>query len=123
LAGALLVLVAAVHLNLYSRDGYRAIPVIGWLFVLTVVTAVLLAVLVVLRPSVIVQSGAALFCLSVLGGYVLSLVLPSGMFGFKETAISASGWIAIVAESAVAVLLVPTVVVQRRARGTRPLRR
>lgn len=114
---ALLGAVAAVHLDLYFDGGYRFIPVIGWLFLLTSAVALLLALAVALRPHPMLAAAAGVFCLGVLGGYVLSLVLPDGIFQFRETAVSAAGYVSIVAESGVAVLAALWVV------SVRPLRR
>lgn len=100
----LLVVVAAVHLDLYFGAGYRFIPVIGWLFLLTSASALLLTLSVALRPRPVVVVVAGLFCVGVLGGYVLSLSLPDGIFQFRETTVSAAGYVSIVAESGVAVL-------------------
>lgn len=87
-AGAgLLIAIGAMHLDLYLT-GYRTIPTIGWLFLLQVIAAfgLALAVLVLglLRApgSRLVALAAALFALSTLGGYILSVWI--GLFGFKE---------------------------------------
>ena len=87
-AGAgLLIAIGAMHLDLYLT-GYRTIPTIGWLFLLQVIAAfgLALAVLVLglLRApgSRLVALAGALFALSTLGGYILSVWI--GLFGFKE---------------------------------------
>jgi hypothetical protein len=97
--GLLLLVVAAVHLNLYAREDYDKIPTIGLLFLLTVISGVSLAVAVVLKPVGLIRASTGLFALSVLGGYVLSLTLPNGLFGFKEPGVSYSGYISIVTEA------------------------
>jgi plastocyanin len=83
---SLLFATGGVHLDLYLT-GYRAIPTIGVLFIVQVVAAFILgfAVLAIRRP--IVSISGALFALSTLGGYVLSLWF--GLFGFKEMRTSA----------------------------------
>ena len=103
-SGLLLLVVAAVHLNLYAREDYDKIPTIGLLFLLTVISGVLLAVAVVVKPVGLVLASVGLFALSVLGGYVLSLTLPNGLFSFKEPGISYSGYISIAAEAALIAL-------------------
>jgi predicted lipoprotein with Yx(FWY)xxD motif len=87
-AGAgLLIAAGAMHLDLYLT-GYRTIPTIGWLFLLQIIAAfgLALAVLVLglLRApgSRLVALAGALFALSTLGGYILSVWI--GLFGFKE---------------------------------------
>ncbi len=111
-----LVVIAAVHLNLYAREDYDKIPTIDWLFLLTVVTSLALAVGLFVRPGWLTEISSALFVLSVLGGYLLTLYLPHGMFGFKEPGISFSGGISIGAEIAVAVLSL-RLIARRRARS------
>jgi predicted lipoprotein with Yx(FWY)xxD motif len=82
LAGAALLAAAgAIHLDLYLT-GYRSIPTIGWLFLLQTITAFGLAILTVVARSWLVSAAGAIFMLSTLGGYLLSVWI--GLFGFKE---------------------------------------
>ena len=99
----LLIAAGAIHLDLYVT-GYRTIPTIGWLFLLQVIVAFALglAVLVIpgrlVVPSRIAAASGALFALSTLGGYLLTVWI--GLFGFKEvrtTAGIAAGVVEIVA--------------------------
>ena len=81
-AGAgLLVATAAIHLDLYLT-GYRTIPTIGWLFLVQVITAFLLAAAVLALGSRIVAAAGAGFAMATLGGYLLSVW--AGLFGFTE---------------------------------------
>jgi predicted lipoprotein with Yx(FWY)xxD motif len=81
-AGALLLAVSgAVHLDLYLT-GYRSIPVIGWLFLVQVVVAFVLAVAVLVTHSWLAAAGSAGFALSTLGAYLLAIL--TGLFGFRE---------------------------------------
>ncbi len=81
-AGALLLAVSgAVHLGLYLT-GYRSIPVIGWLFLVQVVVAFVLAVAVLVTHSWLAAAGSAGFALSTLGAYLLAVL--TGLFGFRE---------------------------------------
>lgn len=96
LAGAgLLVATGAIHLDLYFR-GYGPVPTIGPLFLLQSASAFALAVLLVvgrlLAPARqgLAAAAGALFALSTLGGYLLTLVF--GLFGFKEVPTSAGAW-------------------------------
>jgi energy-coupling factor transporter transmembrane protein EcfT len=95
---AALVGIGGVHLNLYAGEGYRHIPTIGPLFLLTVVVAFLLAVAVALLRHWLVALVAAGFSFATLGGYVLSLLLPKGIFLFQEPGVSYSGALAIAFE-------------------------
>ncbi len=99
-----LLVIAAVHLNLYFREEYKEIPTVGWLFLLTGISCVLLAVAVLVRPWWLIEASAALFSLGVLGGYLLTLLLPEGLFSFKEPSVSYSGAVSIAAEAAVVLL-------------------
>jgi hypothetical protein len=117
---ALLVAVGAVHLYLYLGSGYRFIPTIGWLFLVTVVASAALAFLVATRPSTMARVAAGLFCSGVLGGYILSLVLPHGIFQFKEPGVTAAGWVAIAAEIGVVLLAVVCTANSLKTLRTRP---
>lgn len=113
-AAFLLLVIAAVHLNLYFREEYNKIPTVGWLFLLTGISGVLLAIAFLVRPWWLVTASAGMFALGVLGGYVLTLLLPEGLFSFKELSISYSGAISIAAEGAV--ILLSVLMLARRAR-------
>ena len=115
LAGAgLLAATGAIHLDLYLT-GYRSIPVIGWLFLLQVITAFALAVAVIATGSRLAAAAGAGFALATLGGYVLSLW--AGLFGYREirtTAGIVAGIIEIAAFSVLAALAVtPATAVQQ----------
>jgi predicted lipoprotein with Yx(FWY)xxD motif len=100
--GGLLAATAAVHLDLYLT-GYRSIPVIGWLFLLQVITAFGLAAAVLAADSRLAAAAGAGFALATLGGYLLSAWI--GLFGFREirtTAGIAAGLIEVAAVAALA---------------------
>jgi predicted lipoprotein with Yx(FWY)xxD motif len=81
-AGALLLVVSAcIHLGLYLT-GYRSIPTIGWLFLVQVVVAFVLAVGALVTHSRPVAVAGAAFALSTLGCYLLAVWI--GLFGFRE---------------------------------------
>ena len=81
-AGALLLAVSAcIHLDLYLT-GYRSIPTIGWLFLLQVIVAFVLAIAVLVTHSWLAAAASAGFALSTLGAYLLAVW--GGLFGFKE---------------------------------------
>lgn len=86
MGAALLAVTASIHLYLYL-DGYRTIPVIGWLFLLQVVTGFALAAAVVAtarRPAAdrVAAGLGAGFAVTTLGGYLVSIWF--GLFGFEE---------------------------------------
>ena len=81
-AGAgLLAAAGAIHLDLYLT-GYRTIPTIGWLFLLQVIAAFVLAVAVLVSGSRMVAAAGAGFAVATLGGYIASVW--AGLFGFTE---------------------------------------
>jgi predicted lipoprotein with Yx(FWY)xxD motif len=80
-AAGLLAATGAIHLDLYLT-GYRTIPTIGWLFLLQVISAFLLAAAVLVSGSRLVALAAAGFAIATLAGYLLSIWV--GLFGFKE---------------------------------------
>src|SRR6266487_2811366 len=86
----LLIATGAIHLDLYLT-GYRAIPTIGWLFLLQVIAAFGLGLAVLAIPprlaaappaTRLAAAAGAGFALATLGGYLLSVWI--GLFGFKE---------------------------------------
>jgi predicted lipoprotein with Yx(FWY)xxD motif len=116
LTGAgLLAATAAIHLDLYLT-GYRSIPTIGWLFLLQVIAAfalaacVLAAALLATGDWVILASGA-LFALSTLAGYLLSIWV--GLFGFTEVETTAGIAAGVIEVAAFAVLATGAVLAVR----------
>jgi predicted lipoprotein with Yx(FWY)xxD motif len=118
-AGAgLLAATGGIHLDLYLT-GYRSIPTIGWLFLLQVIAAFLLAAVVLISGSRLAAAAGAGFALSTLGGYLLSVWI--GLFGFKEVRTTAGIVAGVIEVAAFAVLAVLAAVPQfRRAAGGPP---
>jgi predicted lipoprotein with Yx(FWY)xxD motif len=98
---ALLVASGAIHLDLYVT-GYRTIPTIGPLFLLQVIAAFVLAAAILVTRNWLVEAAGALFAVSVLGGYLLSLWV--GLFGFTEVRTAAGIWAGIIDVAAFATL-------------------
>jgi predicted lipoprotein with Yx(FWY)xxD motif len=114
LAGAaLLAATGAIHLDLYLT-GYRTIPVIGWLFLLQVIAAFLLAVAVTVSGHWLPAAAGAGFALATLAGYLLSVWV--GLFGFREVRTTA-GIVAGVAEVAAFAALAAVAVAAARQPG------
>lgn len=102
IGAALLAVTAAIHLDLYLT-GYNTIATIGWLFLLQVIVAFLLAVAVAVTGSRLVAAAGAVFAIATLGGYLLSVWV--GLFGFREvrtTAGTVAGIVEVVAFGALA---------------------
>jgi predicted lipoprotein with Yx(FWY)xxD motif len=98
---ALLVASGAIHLDLYLT-GYRTIPTIGPLFLLQVISAFALAAAILVTRSWLAEAAGALFAVSTLGGYLLSLWV--GLFGFTEVRTTAGIWAGIIDVAAFATL-------------------
>jgi hypothetical protein len=96
--------IGVVHLHLWL-GGYRYLATIGPLFLLDVVSSALLAVIISVRLNVVVALAAASLAAGTLGANVLSLLLPDGLFRFKEVGVSYSGGFAIASEVGVVALL------------------
>src|SRR5262245_34244243 len=119
LAGAgLLAATGAIHMDLYLT-GYRSIPVIGWLFLLQVITAFGLAAALLATGSRLLAAAGAGFALATLGGYLLSIW--AGLFGFKEirtTAGIAAGVIEVAGFAALAAIAATPAPGQHARRAT-----
>ncbi len=98
---ALLVASGAIHLDLYLT-GYNSIPTIGWLFLLQVISAFVLAVAIPATGLRLAYASGAAFAIGVLGGYLLSLWI--GLFGFTEVRTTAGIVAGIIDVAAFAVL-------------------
>ena len=113
LAGAgLLAVTGAIHLDLYLT-GYRPIPVIGWLFLLQVIAAFVLAVAVAASGRWLPSAAGAGFALATLAGYLLA-IWP-GLFGFREVRTTAGIVAGVVEVAAFAVLAAASLTAARQA--------
>jgi hypothetical protein len=82
LAGA----IAGIHLELWSRDGYRHIPTIGPSFLLNVISGIILALASLGLPRralPLVWAAVAGFAATTLAALLVSL--DTTLFGFHET--------------------------------------
>ena len=110
---ALLAATGAIHLDLYLTS-YRNIPTIGWLFLLQVIAAFLLAAGVLVTRGPLVPAAGAGFAVATLGGDLLSLWI--GLFGFQEVRTTA-GIVAGLIEIAAFATLATLVLVAGRAQA------
>jgi hypothetical protein len=115
----LLVVIGIVHLHLWF-DGYRNLPTIGPLFLVAVISAAVLALLASVQINRLIAFAAASFAAATLTANVMSLLLPNGLFRFKEIGVSYSGAFAIASEVGV-VLLVCIWANRHRRRAATPL--
>ena len=112
---ALLVASGSIHLDLYLT-GYRSIPTIGWLFLLQVIAAYVLAVVIAVTGHRLAAAAGAAFALGTLGGYLLSLKV--GLFGFTEVRTTAGIVAGIIDVAAFAALVTALVTATVTARTT-----
>jgi predicted lipoprotein with Yx(FWY)xxD motif len=104
IGAGLLIATAAVHLDLYLT-GYRTIPTIGPLFLFQVIVGFALGLAVLATGSRLAAAAGALFALSTLGGYLLTVQF--GLFGFREVRTTAgivAGLLEVLAFAALGVL-------------------
>jgi hypothetical protein len=99
----LLAVIGIVHLHLW-QDGYRTLPTIGPLFIVAVVAAGIIALFTSVQLNWVTASAAACFASGTLAANLASLLLPRGLFEFKEIGVSYSGVIAIASEVGVVAL-------------------
>ena len=114
---ALLAAAGAIHLDLYLT-GYRSIPTIGWLFLLQTITAFGLAILIAVSRSWLVSAAGAIFALSTLGGYLLSVWI--GLFGFREVRTTAGIVAGVIEVAAFAALAGASLASVQRTGSTSP---
>ncbi len=100
---AFLIAAGASHLDLYLT-GYRSIPTIGWLFLVQVISAFVLAAAILVTRHPLAAAAGAAFALGTLGGYLLSLKV--GLFGFTEVRTTAGIVAAIIDVAAFAALAI-----------------
>ncbi|MGC1419627.1 MAG: hypothetical protein WA786_05865 [Acidimicrobiales bacterium] len=91
--GGLVVATGAIHLDLYLT-GYRTIPTIGWMFLVQVISAFLLAAAVTVADGRVVSAVGAGFLMATLVGYLWSLWI--GLFGFREVRTAAGVMAAVI---------------------------
>jgi predicted lipoprotein with Yx(FWY)xxD motif len=107
----LLIATASIHLDLYLT-GYNTIPTIGPLFLFQVIAAFALGGLVLVTGWRLAAAAGALFALSTLGGYLITVQF--GLFGFREVRTTAGIVAAILEVLAFAVLAVLAAIPGRR---------
>ena len=115
---ALLAATGAIHLDLYLTS-YRNIPTIGWLFLLQVIAAFLLAAGVLVTRGPLVPAAGAGFAVATLGGYLLSLWI--GLFGFQEVRTTAGIVAGLIEIAAFATLATLVLVAGRAQAGPAPV--
>jgi hypothetical protein len=117
LAAALILAIGAVHLYLWFRS-YRDIAVIGPLFLLNAVGALLISGGLVWKPEGIVALIGLAFAAGTLGAFAISTT--AGLFGFV-TGWDASAVVAAIVEALAVVVLGVWWALTRRKRGSAPL--
>jgi len=107
-----------IHWHLWDGEGYRHIPTIGWLFLLQWITALVLAVaLIVVRELWVALAGAG-FVTSTLVGFLLSVTI--GLFGFQDSWLAPYAKFAFVLEIvAIVILVLASITMYLDARATK----
>lgn len=118
----LLVVIGIVHLHLWV-DGYRTLPTIGPLFQVAVVSAAIMALFISVQLNWVTATAAACFAAATLAANLTSLLLPRGLFDFKQIGVSYSGAIAIASEAGVVVLVSMWAHMHRRSGQSPAVRR
>lgn len=102
-AALAVLLIGAIHFDLWLRQGYRNVHVIGPLFLANAVAAVALAVVLVLRAGPGVELAGLVFAAATLAAFLMSVY--HGLFGFVATLHGNAQTVSLVAEGAAIVLL------------------
>jgi hypothetical protein len=117
LAALAILAAGAVHFKLWLADGYSSISVIGPLFLLNAISALLIAVALLALPrALLVLLAAAGYAASTLVFFAISVT--HGLFGFREVLFAPAQEAAGIAEIVALLLLLPALAVSLR----RPLR-
>ncbi|MGI5204283.1 hypothetical protein ACQEU6_22205 [Spirillospora sp. CA-108201] len=125
--------IGGVHLYEYLADHYRVIPIIGVLFLLNFIGAVLLGLSLAVplgslpgvasvpvagrAPHAFVALGAIVFSLGTLAGLLISE--QSALFGFHEYGYRTTVYLALGLESGVVVVLTAYLALERPAMANR----
>ena len=103
LGAVAIVVIGAVHLELWAWHGYRNVHVIGPLFLLNAIGAAGLALLLAVRGGLLAELVGLGFVVSTLSAYLISV--HHGLFGFVETPHGTPQHVSLAAEIAAIVLL------------------
>jgi hypothetical protein len=101
----LLVTSGAIHLDLWNI-AYRHIHVLGPLFLLQVISAFVIAVVILASRHLLAVAAGLGLVLGTILGFVL--VLTTGLFGFKLPFISGEAWTVLVVEAVAVITLAVT---------------
>ncbi len=118
IAAVAILIAGGVHLDLWLWHGYRAVHVIGPLFLLNAISAAAIAALLVWRSGTLLQLAGLGYAASSLGAFLISVY--HGLFGFVEALRGTPQMIALVAE-ATAVVLLAFVLTHSRVGGSKPI--
>jgi hypothetical protein len=115
-SGLLVAASGGIHLYLWDI-AYRHVPTLGPLFLVQVVSAFVIAALLIAWRHGVVLCAALLLVVGTLIGF--ALVLTTGLFGFKLTFVSGWADLAVVVEGGAIVALVASAVLLVRERTQR----
>lgn len=107
---AIAILVSGVvHFKLWWFSHYRVLHVIGPLFLLNAIAAVVIALLLAWRANLLTELAGLGFAVTTLGAFYISVYY--GLFGFREALRGPNQLTAEIAEGVAIVLLAPAVAV------------
>jgi hypothetical protein len=119
LGGALLIGAGYIHFQLWGDKGYRHIPIIGPLFIMQSVSALILGLAAIFtRRLLIAIFGLGLAVLTVVG-FLISV--SHGVFGFQDSWLAPDAHLAFIVEATAAVVFLATIglcLLGRSAAGT-----
>jgi hypothetical protein len=104
--GALLIWSGYIHFHLWNAAGYRHIRIIGPLFMMQSVSAVLLGLAAIITRRVLAAVLGIGFAALTLMGFLISVT--RGLFGFKDSWLAPDAHIAFIIELAAFVMLLAT---------------
>jgi hypothetical protein len=104
--GGLLVLWSSyIHFHLWDSVGYRNIATIGPLFLLQSIAGAVIGLAVLVVRRLWIAIAAVGFSISTIAGFLLSVSLPKGLFGFKDSWLAPFGKQAFGIELSIVVVL------------------
>lgn len=117
---ASLAVMAWVHLELYSADGYSSIPTIGWLFLVNGIAGSVLGLAMLLSPRRFLAL-VALASAGMLAGTFAGLVVSMHhtVFGWRGSTNEKYAWVALIDEAAGALIALAMVATRMRGSGWR----
>jgi len=117
LGGALLIWSGYIHFHLWNAAGYRHIRILGPLFIMQSVSALLLGLAAIITRRLLATVLGFGFAALTLMGFLISVT--QGLFGFKDSWLAPDARIAFIVEVAAFVVLLATTALVLLRKSTR----